>query len=376
MSWAAIAAAVVGAGVNAGVAYASRPDQPDPAKSSRRTVLADLKTLPGRRMVDQAARLGIAVDYPTGRAKQQWVNKSLSDALADGDITQETFDRYLKSGRRGRRTFSPDSVIKVKGKLTPETAHADFTGFGDADVQAKMARQMADIQAELSRKYGQQFVDEARKQQEMADPQGVAARRMLASEINRIESERQNAQRPVADRMDAQILQELQAGRGITPEASAAAADIVRRRAESGSGGNVDLAGIEEELTTGPRGQQRLQERLQKAMGWLSSGATPEDVDYRRRQQSMANMANFLSGRTPTAEFGALSGAQRGATPMAQGPALVGMNPNIQQFGQQAGIQQLNVAANQAANNVNPWFAGIAGLLKAGGAAAGGGAFG
>ena len=67
---AAIAAAVLGGIASAGVAAALRPGQPgapDLAASSRAGVLADLQALPGRRAVEAAARLGVPVDYATGR---------------------------------------------------------------------------------------------------------------------------------------------------------------------------------------------------------------------------------------------------------------------------------------------------------------------
>lgn len=365
--WFALISAVVAAGANAGIAYASQPNIPSAVKSSRRTVLADLSTLPGRRMVEMAARLGIPVDYPTGRVTPKYAQKTLGQALADGDITQQVFEGYLnaKPAAGGRPRYTADSVIKVQtGFKEPETRHADFTGAGDADIQARLARAMARNQLALSAKYGDQFIDEAKRQQALADPEGTAARALLAEEINRIETGRGKAERPVAGLLDTQVLDELRHGRETTPDVDRAVAGVLAGRAASGAGGSVGAGDIQTELAAGQSGDARLAARLQKAMGYLSSGATPEDVSYRRRQQSLANMANFLGGRTPTAQFQQLSGGQQGAAPVARPGSLPGLNPNIQAIGNQAALQQLNLGAAGQAQQANPWFAGLAALTR------------
>jgi hypothetical protein len=315
-------------------------------------------------MVDIAARLGVPVDYPTGRIVPKYAEKTLQQALTDGDITQSVFDKYLNAkSASGNASWTPDSTIRVRVGSEPETAHADFTGYGDADTQGKLVRSMAQIQLDLSRKYGDQFIDEAKKQEELANPQGTEARRLLASEINRLEDARANTARPVADTLDAQILAELKSGKGTAPDTDAAVANVLAQRAASGQGGSVGAGDINTELESGPAGQRRLNEREQKAMAYLTSGATPEDVDYRRRQQSMANMASFLRGQTPEAQFQQLSGGQQGAAPTAHAPGVVGSNPNIDQLGNQAGLQQANLATSGNANQAT-WFSGLSALLK------------
>jgi len=346
------------------MAAATAPDFPDPARSSRRTVRADLQTLPGRRQVDMAARLGIPVDYATGRTIPTYAEKTIEQALADGDITRQRYNQLTRTNRQGQPSRLPTDTIRIRTGAAPETRHADFTGFGDAEVQARIARQMAENQIALERKYGKQFAEIAREQQEASDPEGAEARRLLASEINRIEDERGQAQRPVADLLDSQMIEELQKGKGTTGDVDAAVAQVLARRGEGGTGGTVTGQDIGEEMATGEQGQRRLNKRVQQAMSYLSSGATPEDVDYRRRQQSMANMSSFLGGRTPQAQFGNLSGGQQGATPIVRGQALPQSNPNSLAIGQNAAVQQANMGAQNAANNVNGWFAGLAALTR------------
>lgn len=355
MSWAAIAAAVIGAGASAGVAAASAPTYPNPAASSRRVALAQLRALPGQRLVDIAARMGREVDYPTGKLLPiaRFGNKTVAQALQDGDIT-----RALKAGQITQQQFS--DYLSGRGQVL-EMAHADFRGHGDADIQGALAKQGAQSQLDLSRKYGDQFIASAKAQEAAADPAGTAARHLLASEINRGETERLGATHPVADRLDTQILSELQAGKGTSADTQKAVGDVLAQRAAAGTGGSETSADVQNQMESGPEGQARLQARMQKALSYLSSGATPEDVDYRRRQTSLANMASFLQGRTPQAQFQQLSGGQQGATPSARGPAIVGPNPNIQQLGQQAGVTAVNLGAQANQQNAS-WFSGLSSL--------------
>ena len=89
------------------------------------------------------------------------------------------------------------------------------------------------------------------------------------------------------------------------------------------------------------------------------------DVGYRIYQQDIANMGAYGAGVTPTAQFGALSGAQQGASPF-QGQNImqtgIGAMSN-QQFGQATG----NIYQNQMqmAQQGSPWMqlAGMAGGL-------------
>lgn len=356
----AIVTALVGAAVSAGMAAATAPDYPNPARSSRRVVNTDIQTLPGRRQVEAAARLGQAVDYATGRTRYTRTRERMT--------IKEAHDRGLISDfdyQKRRAAHGDSRIIKVRVR-TPvqETRHADFTGFGDAEVQGRLAQQMARNQADLERKYGARFAEIAREQQKLADPEGTAAREMLASEINRMEDERQNAQRPVADKLDAQILQELESGKAATPDVQAAIAQVLARRGGEGSGGTVTAGDVEAEGEVGERGQARLDDRMRRSMGYLSSGATPEDVDYRRRQQSMANMAAFLRGQTPEAQFRSLAGGQQGATPIARGGALPQTNPNALAIGQNAAVQQANLGAQNAGNQAGGWMAGLAALTR------------
>lgn len=349
MSWAAIGASVAGAvvagGLSAASASAMQPHAPNAATSGRKGVLADLRTLPGRRALENAARLGIAVDYPTGRRTPIY---GPAPVYRDG---------------RGIVQHGTPQIVGY----TPEVRHVDFSGMGDADVQATVARITAEHGLETQQRYGEDFARTARQQADLADPLGSAARVRLHEELMQREQGREDKPHPVADELNTQIEQDLQRGRAISPEAQKLIAEMTARR--GGAAGGV-TANIEGDLSTNAGAEQRLQQRDQHGLSFLSSGATPEDVDYRRRQQSLADMSSFLAGRGPTAQFQSLSsaGARGGATPQFRGPALPGPNPNAAALGQQGALTNYGQQVQQVTGNVNNWFAGLTTALRGAGA--------
>lgn len=358
MSWAAITASVIGAGLSAGVAAASQPGTVkavDQAKSSRKAILADLKMLPARRILDRAAQLGLAVDYPTGER----------EPIYDKDpvwVPEKVQLKYNKGAPY--RVVTPGYWDTSKSKIVgykPKTKHADFRGAGQIDVDAAVARGTAEGLLGVQQKYGTQFVDEARKQQEAADPLGTAARKAMFDEINRIREGRDEVEHPVSDALDAQMMQELDLGRQLSPEAEAELARVLQQRA---AGGDAATADVERELESNVEAEQRFQDRLQRGMGYLASGATPEDRRFREVQTDIANLAAALGGRTPQSQFASLAGGQQGATPQARAQALPQLNPNAGALGQQGAMFNYQQGIQQAANQVSPWFAGLSTAIK------------
>jgi len=345
MSWAAIGATVAGAALSAGVAYASQPDYGNPSKSSRKVVLAQLKALPGQRKVEAAAKLGIPVDYQTFGKKKVTIEKPIDQALKDGDITPVEYNRYAANGQKMAKVRIPQGAVQ----------HADFTGYGDADIEGQLAKDMAQNQLELQQKYGEDFAKLAREQAALADPEGTAARGMLADKIMEMDEARKTRQRPVATMLDAQIGGDVDLGRDLDPESEAAIREVLARRGDTTSG----LDGVSQYLQDGPEGDARIAGRLRRGMAYQSSGQSPEDQAYREEQQSMADMASFLGGRTPQSQFGALQAGQQGASPMPRGGALPNVQPNINQMGAQAGLQRYGQGVQAVAGNVSPWFAGL-----------------
>lgn len=141
MSFIAAGVAVAGVAVSAGMAAASSPPEaPDYAAANREGVLADIETLPLRRMIESAAKMGGKVEYTDPR--------------------------------------------------TGEKKTADFTGLGDVDLSKKTldwqlgsADSVAAKSLELSQKYGLDYVAQRRKELEASDPTGFKIREEMGSSI-------------------------------------------------------------------------------------------------------------------------------------------------------------------------------------------------
>lgn len=349
MSWAVIGVGAAGITANVVMAVAApdAPSAPDPKTSSRKVIYADLRTLAGRRMVEQAAALGQRVEYPTGKFEDVY------DGIP-------AWVEYENPPVRGTGQPEPPSGYwDPRGKIIgrkPQTKVADFTGIGAIDVQAQIARRAAEDGLELQEKYGTQFIDEARKQQELADPLGTKARKTLFDEINRIREGRDEQTHPVADELDAQIRDDLALGRGLNRDASGELERVLAARA---AGGDAATADVQHALETNANAEQRWQGRLQSTLQHLSSGATGEDRRYRENQTDMANLASALAGQTPQSQFANLAGAQQGATPQAHAGGLQNANPNAGNIGQAAAGANYATNLSNLSNQVNPWFAGL-----------------
>ena len=99
--------------------------------------------------------------------------------------------------------------------------------------------------------------------------------------------------------------------------------------------------------------------RQQRALQFLESGASPEDIEYRKTQTGLANLSAFLRGETPTAQFSQLSGAQNGAVPFTQAPqSNVGLNPNAGSQGANYAQNIYGTQVNSYQQQANPYLAG------------------
>ena len=202
---------------------------------------------------------------------------------------------------------------------TGEQKTADFTGFGDIDqsraqleFMAESASTIAKSQLDVQKEFGEEFIKQRIKELELSDPQGTEIRRMLGEEAKK----------------------DLEAGYGLGDE-------------------------LRQEVTQAVRGAQAARGNIMGDANAAAEAFAVGDAAIRLRQQRLANAASFLSGITPVAQFGAISGAQQGAAgfnPMGiqQG---IGVNPNSMQIGatfaQQSYKQESQNAFNSA--KMNPW---------------------
>ena len=332
---------------------------------------ATAQLLPAQRQMQALAQQGKSgwVDIPD---KASGTRQKVQTVRVNGEFVPYVASEWQEGGKyytvdaRGRPE-QPRIRTQITKSTTPTTKRfwVDFTGIGSADVQGAVADQMARAQLELSKKYDSQFIDQALEQEKLADPESFAARDKMSSliqdQINR------KPDRPVADLLDKQVGDELTAAQGHTLDP--ATMDILDQATAQALGARGGTGGQEGDFvspqTTGFAGEARRAAAVKKAQGWLSSGATPEDVTYRREQQNLANLSAQVTGQTPTSQFKNLSGAQQGPTPVNNGSPLMQMPTNTTQVGQQGALMQQQAQNSQA----NPWLSGMSALLSMGSAA-------
>ena len=418
MSWAAIAGAVIAGGV----AVASKngaPKSPDLAASSRQMSMANAEMLPIRRALESAAKQGgktTIQNYPAhsedrqyikvangsytnkdGYAQSVWQGSSgdplgalVSAGVIRGDVgkflSKEPVTRAIgklfggkSRGQTTRYDYIPydpkdwevggkyenqpkpaDSSIITRTDQIPEGPKTfDFTGFGEADANAAVAQQMAKVQLDLGQKYGEEFAQVAADQAKLSDPEGYAARQK-SNQLIQQQSNR-TPDRSIANTLDRQIQGQLDAGSGLDAETQAMLDDAVRR-AGNDRGGVDSGANFADPLTTGYQGSARKDAAMQKGLSWLTSGATPQDAAYRDTQQNMSNLSALVNGRTPQSQFASLSAP--GAAPQAQVQGGAQMPSNSAAIGAQGALNTYGANIQNAQQQINPWMAGLSGIMS------------
>lgn len=349
------------------------PSGPNLASASREVAQAQANALPEQRALAAAAQQGGTAEVSTAQHKekvqrpyvavpnrkgggQRWIPYVESD-WKPGGAYYNAEEGPPRIAMRTERTTIP------AGKKT-----VDFSGYGTADIEGELARQFADIQTDLGAKYGTQFAEQARKEAEMADPEGFAARQKEYQLIQR-ELESPMPISPLSSELDRQMLGQLQAGGGIDDMERTLLDDAVARANADRSGG-VASGDVERTLTTGYEGEQRRGAAQGKAGAWLASGSTPEDIEFRREQQALGNLGSFVHGQTPESQFANLSGAQQGAAPFNPGHPLPNLPANAGAAGGPAAVAGYRAELGQQGSQANNWLAGMSALLSGVSAAA------
>lgn len=232
----------------------------------------------------------------------------------------------------------------------------DFSGLGQADTTGKVSDQMAqtllDIQKTTNPTLIQQRIDELKA----ADPTGYAARKQLFDRI--VADANSHPGRPLASDLQQTVQNELAKGAGFNDQRQLQQVQDQVRGQEVANGIYRGAAPTTKEAATVTNAGESLRsQREQNALQLLESGAAPEDVAYRKMQQSLANLGNFQAGVTPTAQFKQVSGASN-VTPPGFLPTS-GFEPNAAAQGAQnaLGVFQGQSMYNQ--NQANPWLAGL-----------------
>jgi len=117
-------------------------------------------------------------------------------------------------------------------------------------------------------------------------------------------------------------------------------------------------------MSTGAEGQARLEDALHKSQAFLSSGQTPEDLDFKRRQQMESNLGSFVAGQTPQSQFGNIARAGQGATPVFNAQPNATMPNNAGTLGSGYSNSVGTSTVNNAMNQSNSWFSGLSSLMS------------
>tara|TARA_R110002096_G_scaffold94222_4_gene212221 strand:- start:1849 stop:3018 length:1170 start_codon:yes stop_codon:yes gene_type:complete len=344
-----------------------QPQAPDYAEANREAIYADIDTLPTRRKIESAARLGERVEY------------------ADPE--------------------------------TGETKVADFTGFGDMQLTEQEMNAALDLiptmsQAQLDNltEFGPQFVEQQRGQLRQMAPEefdlreefaarlrgGERTSEELASSMPSVpEYEEVDAptlgdtglQSEMRGDLEESIADRLALGEGLSAgQITAIEQDILGQAAKRGqalSGGTA----LREILGKFRAGEELGRQRRAEATGWLASGQGTADTQNRlaqqsfanamgrvqqinqargatfagqqqnigqqigTRQQDVSNIQSMLGLQTVAAQGGALAGLQQGASPFTM--------PQIQQRGiglnAQAGAQGAQFAGDVFGTQAGMW---------------------
>lgn len=280
---------------------ASGPDIPDPNKASIAGMKADLKNYPQNWLVNAAAQMG---------------NK-----------------------------------ITLGGKTY------DFTGLGNAAQSLAYSDQMAQTLIDIQKNQGAAYVKQRLEELKQADPAGYAARKQLFDTIMAdVES------RPPNEKMSQDLQKQVQdmvktAGE-LTPQQRQEIQQNVRGQ-QAARGITLGNAPASEEATATVLNQDQLRQNQQgMAENYLKAGISPEDIQYRKIQQSLANLSAFRQGTTPTAQFADLSSAGNQSAPFNpvnyQTPAT--LNP---EQAAQTGLGFANSVYQTGQNQANPWLSGL-----------------
>lgn len=265
--------------------------------------------------------------------------------------------------------YQINAAAKTGGVYTdPATGKTyDFSGLGDAAtasaVSDKMAQTMLDIQkANSGAEIAQKLAD-----LKQSDPTGYAARQQLFDSI--MASANANPDRPLATQLQTSITGLLNQGAklGGGPGGQLEQVQQGVRGGQVARGVYLGNAPASQEASAVVQaGEQQQTTNQAQAESYLASGVSPEDVQYRRIQQSLGDIGSFINGTTPQAQFGSVSGAGNGATPISTtGNPNAAFNPNAAGNSLNNFNSLYSTNSNYSNNQVNSWVTGIQGATGA-----------
>lgn len=352
---------------------AMTPGQPNLGAASAQLSNVQAELLPLQRQLEAAAQQGTSVtlNMPGHFAQQQFAFVPGAPNPRTGEVGGQWVPYNAADWQQGGKYASlGQPKLEQKNVHVPAGPQTfDFSGYGQGQVQGALANSMAQVQLALQQKYDPQFIQQALAEQQQANPQGVQARQLENQLVQQQIARPLNE--PVAQTLNSQVQEELQAANTgtLTPEMQNM---LMQGGAAAGSdrgGTGTNTPNYAQPLTTGFAGERNILQEMGAGVGELEGGMTPEDIQYRRQQQNIANLSSLVNGQTPESEFASMSGAQAGATPFAQGQPLSQL-PNNGNGAQQAALQSWQTQLQSAEGQVNPWMGGLSALLAGGNVAA------
>ena len=264
-----------------------------------------------------------------------------------------------------------NALAQMGGNATIGGKNYNFTGLGNAAQNAAISGQMAQTMLGLQQQYGPAYIQQRLADLQQSDPAGYAARQQLFSKV--LADAQATPNRPLAADTQQQIMSLLGQGSNLStgPGSETEAVQQGVRGQQLANGiflGNAPASQEASALVNA--GDQMQKERQNQAMSFLQSGVSPEDVTYRRVQQSLSNLGNVINGQSPEAEFASLSGAQNGAAPFNPGQVTSPtVNTGAPLMGEQNAANIYSGQVNWAKSQANPWTTGLSSLTGMAGVA-------
>lgn len=257
--------------------------------------------------------------------------------------------------------YQIEAAAKMGQKITIDGKTYDFTGLGDASQQLAMSDKMTQALIDIQKNYGADYIKQRLAELQRADPQGYAARKQLFQKI--ISDADKNPDRPLAEDTQASILSMLNQGGSLGSGAGSELEQVQQgvRANQARSGlylGNAPA--FQEAQAVEKASESARTRRQQQAIAFQTAGVSPEDVSYRRVQQSLSNLSSAINGQTPLAQFSNLSSAGNGAVPFST------TTPNNQATDPNAAAASMGFASSiygtqsrAASSQVNPWISSL-----------------
>ena len=146
--------ALTGISVGLSASGALNPNQPDLASSTRELSNAKAGILPLLRGLEAAAAKGESFSFtlPKGMKPAEWMTVNAAEFQPGGRL----------AGMKGIVSQA------LRGANPGQSVTVDFTGYGTADTQGKLAEQNAQNALALSRKFDSRFIESALAQEKLA----------------------------------------------------------------------------------------------------------------------------------------------------------------------------------------------------------------